>query len=521
MNGGRKLCLSIDLGTGGPKVGLVTLDGMVVSRDHRATSTQFLPDGSATQDASQWWELIHSSCIDLLAQDLSLAADVVAVAVTGQWASTVPVDTDGVPTGPCLTWQDQRGGPYVGEQIGGWLGGYKPSAIARWIRHTGGAPSLTGADPIGHLLYLKHAAPEQFARTRWCLEPVDYLTMCFTGRACASHASMQGAWLTDNRRLAVYTYDQSLLGRLDLTDEKLPPLVPIGSIVGTVQPDVAGALGLGDEVVVITGLPDLQSAALGAGATAPYSAHLAVSTTSWISCPVPSKRTDIFHSIATVPGLTNDSYLVANNQETGAKALDWLRSIIDPGQEGMMTYEALCRLAAASVPGSGGVVFMPWLAGERSPVDDHGARGGFANLSITTDAGAVIRSVLEGVAYNSRWLLESVESFTKRSLAPVRMVGGGAQSELWCQIYADVFDREMEQVPDPMYAQLRGMALMAGVALGEHRLDEVDRLVPAGRRFSPVPANVSRYESLAAELPLLYRSMRRHRRRRRRLPGSG
>jgi xylulokinase len=101
------------------------------------------------------------------------------------------------------------------------------------------------------------------------------------------------------------------------------------------------------------------------------------------------------------------------------------------------------------------------------------------------------------------------------------MVGGGAQSELWCQIYADVFDREMEQVPDPMYAQLRGMALMAGVALGEHRLDEVDRLVPAGRRFSPVPADVSRYQSLAAELPLLYRSMRRHRRRRRRLSGSG
>ncbi len=520
MRGGRRLCLSIDLGTGGPKVGLVTLDGTLVARDHQATSTRFLPDGSATQDASQWWDLICGSCIGLLERDPSLAADVVAVAVTGQWASTVPVDPDGVPTGPCLTWQDQRGGPYVTEQIGGWLGGYKPSAIARWIRHTGGAPSLTGADPIGHLLYLKHAAPELFARTRWCLEPVDYLTMCFTGRASASHASMQGAWLTDNRRLGLYAYDRSLLGRLGLTEEKLAPLLPIGSIIGTVRPQVAGPLGLGDDVVVITGLPDLQSAALGAGATAPFAAHLAVSTTSWISCPVPSKRTDIFHSIATVPGLTNDSYLVANNQETGAKALDWLRSVVDPGPT-PMTYDDLCRRAAASAPGSGGVVFMPWLAGERSPVDDHGARGGFANLSITTDASAVIRSVLEGVAYNSKWLLTSVESFAKRSLGPVRMVGGGAQSELWCQIYADVFDREMEQVPDPMYAQLRGMALMAGVALGEHRLDEVDRLVPAGRRFSPVPADVSRYQSLAAELPLLYRSMRRHRRRRRRLSGSG
>ncbi len=110
-----------------------------------------------------------------------------------------------MPTGPCLTWQDQRGGPYVRDRIGGRVGGYRPSAILSWVRRTAGAPSLAGADPIGHLLYLEHAAPEQLARTRWCLEPVDYLTMRFTGQASASHASMQGAWLTDNRNLTTYS----------------------------------------------------------------------------------------------------------------------------------------------------------------------------------------------------------------------------------------------------------------------------------------------------------------------------
>ncbi len=513
MVSGQRLCLAIDLGTGGPKVGLVTLDGVLVARDLRVTSTRFLPDGSATQDASEWWELIIDSAAGLVDRDPSFPRSVVAVAVTGQWASTVPVDSDGVPTGPCLTWQDQRGGPYVRGEIGGWVGGYKPSAVTAWIRHTGGAPSLTGADPVGHLLFLKHGLPAQFDRTRWCLEPVDYLTMRFTGEASASHASMQGAWLTDNRRLTRYTYDQPLLRRLGLSDEKLAPLKPIGSVVGTVQPQIADRLGLGGEVAVITGLPDLQSAALGAGATTPFSAHMALSTTSWISCPMPSKRTDVVHSIATVPGLTNDGYLVADNQETGAKALDWLRSVAANGNE-PMPYDALCRLAATSDPGAGGVVFMPWLAGERSPVDDHGARGGFSNLSITTDSADMVRSVLEGVAYNSRWLLRSVERFTRRTLGPIRMVGGGAQSEVWCQIYADVFDREIEQVADPMYAQLRGMAMMAGVALGEHRLDEVDGLVPRGRHFSPDSGNAVRYQALAEELPALYRSMRRHRRRR-------
>jgi xylulokinase len=152
-----------------------------------------------------------------------------------------------------------------------------------------------------------------------------------------------------------------------------------------------------------------------------------------------------------------------------------------------MSFDALCDLAARAPLGSGGVAFMPWLAGERSPVDDHGARGSFTNLSVTTDAAEVVRSVLEGVAYNTRWLLQAVERFTGHRLAPLRMVGGGAQSDVWCQIYADVLDRPVEQLPDPRFAQLRGMALMAGVALGEHRLDEVDRLVPTGRRFDPVP----------------------------------
>ena len=505
------LCLAVDLGTGGPKVGLVTLDGTMVAQTHRSVSTTYSDDGGATQDAALWWELIRSSIGDLFGQDPSWPTAVRAVAVTGQWASTVPVDERGVPTGPCLTWQDRRGGRYVRARIGGPVAGYRPQALATWIRHAAGVPSLAGADPIGHLLYLERAAPEQLARTRWCLEPVDYLTMCFTGEASASHASMQGAWLTDARALGSYRYDQVLLDLSGLSDERLAPLHPIGSIVGTVRPTVADDLGLSRDVVVITGLPDLQSAALGAGATTPLAAHLALSTTSWISCPVAKKKTDALHSIATVPGLTNDSYLVADNQETGARALEWLRTVVGAGGP-PMSFDALCDLAARAPLGSGGVAFMPWLAGERSPVDDHGARGSFTNLSVTTDAAEVVRSVLEGVAYNTRWLLQAVERFTGHRLAPLRMVGGGAQSDVWCQIYADVLDRPVEQLPDPRFAQLRGMALMAGVALGEHRLDEVDRLVPTGRRFDPVPDHVDRYRQRAEELPLLYRALRRHRR---------
>ena len=128
---------------------------------------------------------------------------------------------------------------------------------------------------------------------------------------------------------------------------------------------------------------------------------------------------------------------------------------------------------------------MPWLNGERSPVDDKVARAGWLNLSLRTDRAMLVRSVLEGVAYNSRWLLDAYEKFIKRPVPRIRILGGGAQSELWCQIYADVLGRPVEQVSDPRNAQLRGVALWARVCLGELRLEDVPALVPVPAAFEP------------------------------------
>ena len=499
----RELCLAVDLGTGGPKVGLVTLEGVVLDQEWHAVSTAYGDHGAATQDPRQWWQLIIQSAQRLFSKHPGSAGDVVAVAVTGQWSSTVPVDSSGEPVGPCVMWFDTRGGPHVRRLVGGRVQGYRPVAIAKWVQRTGGAPSTSGDDPIGHLLYLVNDEPEQLARTRWFLEPVDYLTMCFTGLASASHASMQGAWLTDNRRLDLLKYDEELVELLGLPMDKLPPLVPIGSVVGPVQRTVAELLGLGGSVAVITGLPDLQAAAIGAGATAPYATHLALSTTSWISCPVPKKHTDAFHSIATVPGLTNDNYLLANNQETGAKALEWLRGVL-AGPRDPLSYDDLSALAATARPGAGGVIFTPWLAGERSPVDDRHARGGFSNMSLATGTAELVRAVMEGVAYNSRWLLTYVERFTKQTLTPIRLVGGGANSTLWCQIYADVLNRPVQQVPDPTFAQMRGMAVLAGVALGRRSLSETDAVLPTPRTFEPDAPRAEIYATLAEQVPELY-----------------
>ncbi len=499
-----ELCLSVDLGTGGLKVGLVTLDGEVVAYELHHVATAFSSDGAATQDADQWWTIIGDATRRLLALPGVTKDRVRAVAVTGQYGSTVPVDTNGLPTGLCRTWQDTRGKPFSHQAVGGHVQGFNGRKLLEFVRKTGGAPAPTGGDPVGQILYLMNREPDVVSRTRWFMEPVDYLTMRFTGEASATHASMFASWLIDIRDLSHYDYDASLVAMVGIDRTRLPPLVPIGSIVGIVTPAVATSLELSDDTVVITGLLDLHAAALGSGATKLHDTHLALSTTSWIGCPVAKKKSDISHAILTAPGLTNDSYLVFNQQDTGAKALEWLRQVL-AGAGASLDYDEMTELASKSAPGAHGIIFTPWLAGQISPSMDSRVRGGFTNLSIASTTADLIRAVMEGVAANSAWLLGHVEKFARQSLSPIHLIGGGAQSTLWCQIYADTLDREVIQVAEPMVVQLRGAALMASVSLGRHRLDELSAMLPPGKVFKPESQLRDLYHGRTELIPQLFR----------------
>lgn len=512
-HGRDSLVLAVDLGTGGPKVGFVTVTGEIVWRDHIRLATRWLEGGGAVQDAHEWWAVICDAVRKALANGLAPAERVAAVCVTGQWASTVPVDAEGVPVGDCVMWQDHRGIPLVRRRIGGPVAGYDPRALATWVRKTAGIPG--GNDPVGHMHTLATHHPEVAAAARWYLEPVDYLAMRFTGEAAATHASMTAAWLTDNRRLDVLDYDDELVERAGVDRSKLPPLVPTGSVVGTVRAEVARDLGLPDGVQVVAGVPDLHAAALGAGAVGEGEAHMALSSTSWISLPLRRKKTDVLRGMATIPGFRG-GYMLANNHDTSGLALQWLLdNVVAPGDAlagttgpGTCTYDDLTALAATSPPGANRVIFTPWLAGERTPVSDSHLRGGFHNVSLTTTRADLVRAVLEGVAYNDHWLHGYVERFAKRRLDPVRVVGGGAQSELWCQIHADVMDRTIEQIEDPVHAQLRGAAVLAGISLGLVDWSEVRGLARVARTFTPDPANRDVYDRLSAELPRLCSTQR-------------
>lgn len=525
----QRWILAIDLGNGGPKVAAVSLEGQLLATALRGVAVQIGTDGSATQDAREWEDRLFEAVADLLAVDGVDGDRLHAVAITGQWGSTVPVGRDGTACGPVLLWADTRGAKYVREIVGGRpnVGGYHPGRILPWLRLTGGAPSPNGGDPTGHALLLQREFRDVLRRCDVLLEPVDYLAFRLSGRAVATPASMILSWLTDNRigrpRAA---YSDDLVRRSRREARLLPRLVPTGTVQGELQPEIADRMGVRSGAPVVTGIPDFLAAVIGSGAVEPYQTHLAISTTSWFSARVPFKKTDLVHQIGSVPGLDDTHHVVINNVDSAGAALQWLREQIIAPPDGLTgggsgigaagaadpvaapDYGSLVQLAASAPAGCEGLLFAPWLNGERSPVEDKHLRASWINVSLRTDRAMLIRSVLEGVAFNARWLFDPYEKFLGRRVPSVRLLGGGAQSDLWAQIMAGVLDRRVERVADPRNAQLRGVALWARVCLGEMSLAEAGRGVPVDAVFEPSGTDREEYQRLYAEYRRLYSTLK-------------
>lgn len=511
--------LAIDLGTGGPKVALVSTDGRVAAHTVRSNALSLLEGGGVEQDAEEWWSSIVDATRELVGRGVVPVEDIRAVSVSTQWMVTVAVDEKGTPLAPAISWMDDRGARYARRVSSGGVTipgvGYNARKLRQWIRVTGGVPSRTGKDPVGHILYLKHEHPDLYAAADKFLEPMDWINLRLTGRCVASYDSIVGHWVTDNRDLSNVDYDEELLEWSGIDRAKLPDLVPTGSIVGTVTPQAAAELGIGEDVVVVTGTGDTSSAGIGAGAVRDFEGHIYIGTSSWLSCHVPFKRTDVLHSITSLPSGIPDRYWVATEQDVAGAALTWLVDNVLLAEDGLSVVSApddmlgaLNDLASTARPGSNGVIFFPWLNGERTPVDDHRIRGGWIDVGLSTTRADLVRAVFEGVALNARWMLVYAEKFTKRRFDALTFIGGGALSPVWSQILADVLDRPIRQAAEPRLANVRGAAFAAAVALGELRWSEIPDRVEIADTFEPDPAHRRTYDALFDAFTEFYKKNR-------------
>jgi xylulokinase len=506
--------VAVDLGTGGPKVAVISAEGRIVAHAFEKVPIALSADGGAEQMPQDWWDAIVTAARRAVADSGVDPENIVGVGCTAQWSGTVAVGADGVAIGPSIIWLDSRGASAVQRAVRGALNvqGYSATKAAKWVRRTGGIPSLSGKDPVGHIHFLREERPEVYAATAVFLEPVDYLTLRLTGLARASHDSITLHWVTDNRDISAIAYDDSLFELAGLERRTLPELVPTGSVIGGLTSSAASELGLLAGTPVVAGMGDLHSAAVGSGAVEDFDGHLYIGTSSWISCHVPFKKTDPLTNIASIPSGLPGRYLVADEHETGGACLTWLRDnllypadALDPGR--VPPDDAFARLnemAAGIAPGAGGVLFTPWLNGERSPVDDHTIRGGFHNISLSTTRADMVRAVFEGVALNSAWLLGAVEKYTKRRFPSLAFVGGGANSDLWSQLHADAMDREVRQIVDPVLANVRGAGLLTLLALGHIQLADIPSMVEVKKVYTPDKDAGAVYAPLLKEFVNLY-----------------
>jgi xylulokinase len=504
------------MGTGTAKAALVSRAGRIAAGAIRGIETHHLPGGGAEQDPEQWWRAVAGAAREALERSGLAPKSVVAVRCATQWAVTVPVDAEGRALANAISWMDTRGGPHVRELVDGpiKLGGYSIAKLPRWLRLTGGAPVLSGIDGLGHLLYFKHEQPEVYAAAAAFLEPMDYLNLRLCGRRAASFGTIYPYWLTDNRDVEHVRYDPVLLRRAGIDRAKLPDLVPVDAVLGTLSPSACDQLGLGAGTRVLSGLSDSQAATIGAGIVAEGRGYISIGTTSWLSCLVPRKKTDLRHLLATEPAALPGRHQVVAEQGAAGRCLEFLKEniLFGAGADGPEppadVYELLERQAATVPAGSDGLIFTPWLNGVNAPREDLFTRSAFFNQSLGTTRAHYVRAVMEGVAYNLRWLKESVESFARCRFEQLNFVGGAALSATWCQILADVLGCRIGQVANPRYANAVGAAMAGFAALGELDPEEIPAAVELAAGFDPDPADQRVHDRQFEHFLRLYRGNR-------------
>ncbi len=438
--------LGLDLGTSSAR-------GVVLDPDLRVRATAerqypLLSDrpGWSEQDPAHWWAAVCALLQELTGQ--LAGEEVLGIAFSGQMHGLVPLASDGGVLRNAILWNDQRTGRearIISDAVGD----------RELIRRTGN-PAITGFQ-LPKILWLREHEPERFRRLSLALLPKDWLTLKLTGEAATEPSDASGCGCLN---LEGGDWDDAVLAAVGLDRSILPPVRPTGSVVGRVTKAAAAETGLQAGVPVLAGAGDNAAAnlALGLGTHRPGLGSLSLGTSGVIFAPLdapepdPEGRVHLF-------GHADGRYCLLGVTLAAGGSLAWFRRVM----MNSASFERITELAEGTRPGAGGVTFHPYLSGERSPLLDPDLRGSFSGLSLATGPGELARAVLEGVAFS----LLDVADVMRRStrLTGLLALGGGAASDFWLQMFADVLKVEIMR-PTGARDAAWGAALLAQHGVG-------------------------------------------------------
>jgi xylulokinase len=485
--------MGIDVSTTGVKALIIAPDGQVVASANTEQTLSTPYPLWSEQDPADWWRSTLASVAQVLAQSGISGAEITAIGLTGQMHGLTLLDERGVVLRPAILWNDQRTALQC-DEIRARIGRNHLIEIT-------GNDALTGFT-APKILWVRENEPEIYARVRHILLPKDYVRYLLTGGFAVDCADGAGTILFD---IKTRDWSPEVLNALEIPRDWLPKTFEGSQVTGSISTEAAALTGLKAGTPVVGGGGDQAAQAVGVGAVRPGIVALTLGTSGVVFASTngpfiePEGRLHAFcHSVP-------DRWHLMGVMLSAAGSLRWYRDTLAPGEG----YDSLLAPAEKVQPGCEGLLFLPYLTGERTPHPDPLARGAFAGLTVRHTKAHLTRAVLEGVAFGLRDSFELIKTAGLVQIEQVRVSGGGARSLFWRQILADVFNAELVTVNTTEGAAY-GAALLAGVGCGI--FSDTDAACAEAVKITgstaPQDINVKKYDRLYAIYQELYPTLK-------------
>ena len=495
-----KYILAHDLGTSGNKATLFSDEGKMITSEVFRYDCHYFNTNWAEQDPEDFWKAICVTSRNLIDKARIDPGDIAAVSFSGQMMGCLCVDKQGNPLRPSIIWADQRAqaqAAALGEQIS-----------LRDFYHIAGHRN-SASYGLQKLMWVRDNEPEVYAKTYKALNAKDFIVLRLTGKFYTEPSDATSNACID---LNTLQWSEKIVNASGIDGDKLPEIVPSTTVAGEVTPWAAGQTGLKAGTPVVMGGGDGLCSNVGAGSISPGRTFSCIGTSAWVATtsekPLFDEEMRTFTWAHIVPGL----YSPTGTMQAGGSSYNWLKGQVAKYEtavakvQGISPYDLINSEAAKSPVGANGVLFLPYLLGERAPRWNPDATAAWLGLKMENQRCDLFRAVLEGVTLNLNIILESF----RRSIPidELLVVGGGAKGALWCQMMADVYNARIKVPVLLEEATSMGAAVTGGVGVGVFKgFEVIDQMLELNRTVEPDPEAVAAYGPVKEAFEVCYKAM--------------
>ncbi|MBQ6315494.1 MAG: FGGY-family carbohydrate kinase [Mogibacterium sp.] len=523
--------LAYDIGTTGVKTCLFEVNHTIhlLKSASRSYPLYIMDDGGAEQNGDDWWKGMAESTKEIFNDpDISgriEPSDIAGISFCSQMQGLALVDKDGVPVHRPMSYMDQRAKDEIKKGIayGVQIAGANVLKLVQSLMITGAVSSRV-KDPVWKYKWIETKEPQNFARAYKWLDVKDYLICRCTGEFKMTQDSAFGTLIYDIRPES-RGWSQEMCEMFGINMDHLPEIIKSTDVAGYLTAKAAGELGLAEGTPVYGGGGDSSLIGVGAGSVRVGDTHIYSGTSGWVITVTDKQMVDVTAMIAAIIGAQDGRYNYFAEMETAGKCLEWVKDHMAKDEIGVYIrkegvseeyeerssslYSYMMDCIKDVPPGSGGLIFTPWLHGNRCPFEDPLSKGMFFGIGLETGKTEMIHAVLEGVFYHLRWMLDCQKRRIRIGKS-IRFVGGGALSPVACQMLADITGKIVETVDSPQNVGSVGACAVTAVGLGIIKdLDQVRDFIPVTATYTPDMAKHKAYNKYYKVFKQLYAANKR------------